>query len=800
MKISRKWLSQYMDISDLSMEDIATKVTAAGLEVEGLYKLSQGTNLVIGYVEECVEHPDSDHLHCTKVNIGDETIDIVCGAPNIAAGQKVIVALPGAKLPGGEIKSGVIRGKESNGMICSLLELGVEPHLLDEKQKSGIEVLSEEAPVGYTDPLEYLGLKDEVLDISLTPNRTDCLSAFNMALEAGAVLEKEVTLPDYNGVANCGNETNLKIESKTKKCSAFLGKIIGSVTIKESPRWMKELLMASGMNSINNIVDISNIVMLETGQPIHFYEKETIKDQSIIVKDGLDQDYIALDGETYHLKPEDIVITNQGMPIGIAGIMGGNDSKINNQTQGLIIECARFDHVAIRNTSRRLNLSTESSLRFQKGIEPLAIQKAMDRAVELLIQYADADNIEETVEYGDLTYKPVVIEGTLDQINNRLGTNYRKEEVQSVFERLHFAPRFTNEKFTVTIPSYRTDIEGIADLSEEVIRIMGYDNLPSTLPSMEMTEGKLNSKQRFIRQVREFLCEQGLQDCVTYTLVSENKKDNAILSVGETIELASPMSEERRYIRTSVLPSLLDVVSYNQARNIKDVNVFEISDVASNEAVRSHLAFALTGALRETRWNNYSLVADFYTAKGLIETILDNAGIAEKRLSYRQNKMDVEHFHPYQSAELWIGKDLIGVFGTIHPRYAKELELKDVIIGEFNFEKIIEVKKSKIKFAPISKYPSVQRDVAFVIERNLPVQNVKDVILKNGKIGKENVIRTVDIFDVYEGEHVQSDEKSVAIKIIFQSDHHTLTDKEINELFDKILNCIKKECNAQLRV
>ncbi len=799
MKISRKWLSQYMDVSDLTIEEMADKITDAGFEVEGIEYMSQGTNLVIGYVEECFDHPDSDHLHCTKVNVGDEVLSIVCGAPNVAAGQKVIVALPGAKLPGGQIKSGKIRGQESNGMICSLLELGVDPHVLSEEQKNGIEVLNEDAPVGNREPLKYLGLDDEILDIGLTPNRNDCLAAFNMGVEAGAILERKAVLPEFEGASDFGTPTKLVVSSETAKCPLFYGKVIGSVTIKESPKWMKELLRASGVHSINNVVDISNIVMLETGQPMHFYDKDAIKDQEITVKDGLSVDYTALDGITYKLLPEDAVITNNGKPIGIAGIMGGDDSKILDTTSGLIIECAMFNHVAIRNTAKRLNLNTESSQRYSKGIEPLAAKKAVDRAVQLLVEYADAKDIEETVCYGDAGYTPLSLDFTADDINDRLGTDFTKEEVVSVFERLVWDPEVNEDTITVHVPSTRMDVEGKADLSEEVIRLLGYDRLPSTLPLMEMTEGKLDPRQRLTRMTRAFFTGQGLQDCVTYTLVSTEKKDNAILNDGEAVQLAVPMSEERRYVRTSILPSLLDVVAYNHARSVKDINVFEFSDVATKAGSGTHIAFVLSGSLQQSRWAGFNLPSDFYTAKGLIQAYFDLIGINEQRIFFKNNRYDTVHFHPYRSAEVWIGKDRVGVFGQIHPKYAAVTDTKGVVMAEMDFNTILNIKKSKIKYAPMSKYPGVQRDLAFVVERSVPVQKAVDLIRKQGKINNEWIIRDVEVFDIYEGEHVKENEKSVALSVHFQSDTHTLKDEEINTVFDKILKELETELQAQLR-
>lgn len=801
MRISKKWLSRFMDLEGLTMDDIAAAITNAGFEVEGIEPMSSGTNLVIGEVLTCQGHPDSDHLHLTTVNTGDEVLQIVCGAPNVAAGQKVIVAKPGAKLPGGQIKSGTIRGVESNGMICSLAELGVEKHLLSEAQLSGIEVLPENAPVGHDDPLAWLGLDDVVLDVSLTPNRSDCLAVFNMASEIGAVLKRPVTLPAFEDAAKAGEDTptKLHVASETEKCPLFLGKVIGSVTIKESPRWMKELLRASGMHSINNVVDISNIVMLETGQPMHFYDLKAIEALEITVKDGIEEKYTALDGVDYQLEKQDIVITSQGKPIGIAGIMGGNDSKIEDDTTGLIIECALFDHVSIRNTSRRLNLNTESSQRYSKGIEPMAAKKALDRAVQLLVEYADAKDIEQTVMAGAMTWTPKTITTTTDKINWVLGTDFTQEEVVDVFDRLHLQPVVEEEKITVTVPSHRQDLEGTADLAEEVIRILGYDRLPSTLPVMEMTEGKLNPAQKQRRFLHQLLLEQGLQNAVTYTLVSTEKKEDAVLSAGTSLELPTPLSEERRYLRTSILPSLLEAVAFNKARGRKDVSMYEISDVTSKEKTEEHLAIVLSGTLEATKWMGYEKKADFYALKGLIEEMLERSGINANRITFKKNTSDTVHFHPGRSAEIWIGKDLVGIMGEIHPLYGKKTGVKDAVMAELNLSALLKMKKSKIRFVPVSKYPAVSRDLAFVVKKDVPASRIVDVILRSGKLNKESIVRSVEVFDVYEGEHVAEDEKSIALNMTFQSDKQTLTDTQITEVFNTIIDAIQKQCNAVLR-
>lgn len=801
MKISRKWLDRYMDLGERTMDDVATAFTNAGFEVEEILPLSQGTNLVIGEVLTCKDHPDSDHLHVTTVDTGDQVRPIVCGAPNVAAGQKVIVALPGAVLPGGTIKSGKIRGEVSDGMICSLAELGVDKHALSEAQLAGIEVLPEDAPVGNNDPLGYLGLDDTVLDVSLTPNRADCQAAWSMAAETAAILGLECKLPEVDGAADVAADvpTELKIVSETERCPHFYGKVVNNVTIKPSPKWMQELLRASGMHSINNVVDISNIVMLETGQPMHFYDKNALPHREITVKDDLDCDYTALDEVTYHLQPNDVVITSNGQPIGIGGVMGGNDSKIEDTTQGIIIECASFDHVSIRNTARRLNLNTESSIRYQKGIEPLAAKKAIDRAVDLLIQYADAKDFEQTVEFGSDNYQERTITCTLDDLNNRLGTDFSLDEIVDVFTRLQLSPVVEGETITVTVPSTRQDLEGMADLSEEVIRMIGYDRLPSTLPVMEMTEGKLNPQQRQRRFIQTVLCENGLQDAITYTLVSSAKKDNAIFSTGDSLELPTPLSEERRYLRTSILPSLLESAAYNHARGNKGVNMFEISELTSTKGVVEHLAIVLTGAMNENRWLKTFTPADFYTLKGLIEDILERSGIGENRLFFKPNKKDTKHFHPGRSAEVYIGKDLIGLMGEIHPLYGAEVGLKHAVMAELDLDKILKTKKSKIRFTPVSKYPAVYRDLAFVVAKDLPASKIVDVIKRSGKLGKETIVKNVDVFDVYEGEHVGENEKSIALTMTFQSDQQTLDDEKITTVFNSIIDAIVSQCKATLR-
>lgn len=800
MLISRKWLSQYMDLGDRSMEEIADKITSAGLEVENIIKMSEGSHLVIGHICSCVDHPDSDHLHVCQVDLGDGMEQIVCGAPNVAANQNVIVAKVGAKLPVGEIKAGMIRGQASNGMICSLLELGVDPHQLSEESKNGIEVLDENAPIGHSDPLGYLGLDDVILDIGLTPNRNDCMAAWAMAKEVGAVLNLPITLPDCDGIAmKEGLKATLKVASDTEKCPLFLGKVIHHVTIKESPKWMKELLHASGVKSINNVVDISNIVMLETGQPMHFYDKDALPSLEITVKDQMQTSYTALDGETYEILPDDIMITNQGKPIGIAGIMGGNDSKIEQTTKGIVLEAAIFHHVSIRNTARRLNLNTDASIRYQKGIEPLATYKALDRAVQLLMEYADASEIEETVVCGSHNYEPTELNVNLASINHLLGTDFAESEVLNVLERLNLSPSKTQDDIHLMIPSYRQDLRIEADIAEEVIRILGYDRLKETLPTMPATLGMLDERQQMRRRLRNELTICGYQEAITYTLVSDQRNDDAVLGLDEPVLLASPMSEDRKIVRRSILPSLLGSVAYNQNRSMKDVALFEISNVYGKDQVEEHLAIAMSGDIQSSRWQGIKIKADFYTMKGMLMRLLSSLGFEGKRISVQANTLDTVHFHPYQSACLYMGKELLAIFGTIHPKMAKQYDVSGVVMAELNLDMVMKQKPSKVKYTPISKYPSVTQDLAFVVHEDVNVADIIKAIEKNGKLDKEQVIAHIEVFDVYTGEHVEKGYKSIALSITFQSSKRTLSETEIQSLREQILSALERDVHAILR-
>lgn len=792
MRTSRKWISQYVDIAKYTNEEVAKMLTSAGLEVEAIEPLAQGTNLVIGHVLRCDAHPDSDHLHVTMVDIGEEQVQIVCGAPNVAINQKVIVAKVGAILPEFKIKASTVRGVESNGMICSLLELGVEEKSLTEDQKAGIEVLGEDAQVG-SNPLTFLGLDDVVFDIGLTPNRNDCLAAFSFMKECGAIFSQKVTLP-HSSVEPNVKQATIATRIETLKSNFFMATMVGQVEVKESPRWMKETLRAAGVKSINNVVDISNIVMLETGQPLHFYDADTLTSSILAVKEGYTGNFTTLDGTIHEIVASDLLIYDNEKPIGIAGIMGGEGTKVLPTTTNIVIESAHFNHVSIRQTSRRLNLQSDASIRFQKGIEPNAGTLAMERAITLLVEYANASFIEPTVGKIEPT-KNREITITLEHTNRLLGTDFTMEDLISVIERLDYSYHVNEETILVSIPSIRTDLHIEQDLIEEVLRLKGFDAIPSTLPVLPSTVGALTNEQSARRRIRALLCGYGVQEALTYTLTSQKNHEKGILPFDTTVVLASPMSEDRKIVRSSILPSLLESVAYNHARSQKDVSFFELSNVYAQNYYEERLAIVLSGMVQETKWNTTSIKADFYTLKGMLETLLSTLGFEGTRVSIKENTQNTTMFHPYRSASIYLGKECLGIFGEIHPLQAKEFGVGSVVMLEMNVSSLYKTKTSKVKFTPISKYPSMSRDFAFVVDVSVNAQSILDTIRKSDK----NLIQSIEIFDVYSGEHVELGKKSIALRVVLQAKDHTLVDQEVNDVSTKILTNLQQNCNATLR-
>ncbi len=795
MLVNINELKKYVDLNGLSANDIAEGLTFAGIEVEEVTKLASGTNLVIGHILECENHPDSDHLHVLKVDLGSEVKQIVCGAPNARKGLKVIVAQVGAKLPGGEIKPSVIRGVESNGMCCSLLELGVDSKFLNEKQTSGIEELPEDAPVGETNVLGYLGLDDEVLNLKILANRPDLLSLYNVAKEVGAIFSRKVEIPTHEVKGDF--VTDLKVGSETNRCSRFSGREIKNIVIKDSPKFMKEALTAMGVRSISNIVDIGNYVMLLTGQPLHMYDKDKLEKHELIAKDNLGVKFVALDEKTYDVIPGDIVITSNNKAMCLGGVMGSLECAVDEKTKNIYIEAASFDGASIRHTSLRLGLSSESSSRFVKGTNPFQTEDVINFASYLIKEYCGGQQFSNIVTYDCNKKQTRVIDCSTKRINNRLGTEFSKNQMVEVLTKLHFEIKnVSDDEFKVIVPDFRLDVFGEADISEEVIRILGFDNVKSVLPTLDVRVGGLSTRQFRLRKIREALCDMGLDECLTYSLLSkENSEKFNLLNDEEHYTLLNPLTDEREVFRTHILYSLLEAASYNFNRQNKDLSLFETSNMVSKFSRSEHLAVVLVGnELNRDLMNKTPY--DFFHMKGIVENIFALLGIEASRYRFDRYESDKEELHPGKSAKIIFQNQCIGVLGELHPNALKTVGLKgNVIALEMNIDPLLDGKVSIAKMSPISKFPSVSRDLALIISKDVAASDIVKVVKKNGN----GLVKDAKIFDVYEGENIFNGYKSVAISISL-SKEGTLTDKEINDTLDKIKFELGKAYNAQLRM
>lgn len=795
MDISLKVLNRYVKVDDQDPKELADKITSIGLEVEGIHELTKGNNMTIGFVKECVAHPDSDHLNVCQVEVRPNEIrQIVCGAPNVAAGQKVIVANPGCDLGGGFIiKESKIRGVESNGMICSIAELGLDQRLLKPEDKDGIHVLDADAPIG-EDPLEYIGLKDTILEIGLTPNRSDCMAMTSFAYEVGAILNRDVNLPEvtFDGTDDSG----IKVRVETELCPFFGAKLVKGVTTKESPLWLKNALIASGIKPINNIVDISNFVMLETGQPIHMYDYDKLNNKEFVIKTGFDCKETMLDGQEYKIEPTDIIVSTDDRIGCVAGVMGANSTKIDENTTNIVIEAATFDGAALRETARRLNLLTDASQHYIKGaLDTANSLNVLERCANLLVELADGQEVYKSVTT-DLKVNDRYVKVTTSKVNGLLGTSITTDEIKSIFSSLKFQYTIDGEEFMVKVPTYRNDITLAADLIEEVARMYGYDKIPSTLPEMSMTVGRRTDVQAKKHLIRNLLKDQGLHETLTYSLTSPAMvNDFNIFHTSDTVKLAMPLGEERSVTRKSIIGSLLQVINYNQSHNIKDVNIFELSTTYSKDIELQNLAIACCGEYNGLPFKQISYKADYYLVKGFVETIFKNLGIEESRYKLIQAKQDDKNYHPGRTAYIMIGKEIVGVVGNIHPLMEKKYDVKDVYVVELNLTTLLNIKTSKIKFTEIPMYPSVSRDIALVMDQDIPTYDVCRKIIQASK----QLVKETKIFDVYVGEHIETGKKSVAINLIFQDPKGTLEETTVNNSMDKILAAVEKDFGAVLR-
>ena len=794
MKVSLNWLKEYVNISKLTPEELSSIISKAGTEIEEICYFAKGNNLVIGNVEEC-EDIEGTHLHKTLVNIGDEKIQVICGAPNCRKGINVIVALPGANLPvngGVTIKKGMIRGYESNGMLCSLVELGVDNKYLKEEQINGIEELDENAPIGNKNPLEYLGLNDVIFDFKCLPNRGDTLAMYSLAKEVGACIKEKVNPLEEISLNEVKNEYN--VISETENCKLFTCRSIKGIKIKESPKWMKQYLESSGVRSINNVVDIGNYVMLLLGQPIHMYDADKLDDKIFIVKDNSTLKFEALDDKEYQLENGDITI-NIGSKVGcLAGVMGSKSTMIDDNTTNVVIEAAIFDGVRVRKTSNRLNLISESSQRYVRGIDNNITEYASKLCAKLLVEYAEAKEVSEIKKHDECDHELKIVSTSAKQINKLLGTEFTTSDVVDVFNRLDFKNEVKNEVINVTIPSYRHDISIWQDLAEEVIRIIGFDDFKETIPASTL-DGLYTPYQKKRKQIREYLLNNGVHETINYTLDSiKYVNDFNVFNNDEPVNVMQPMTEERSHLRTSIISSLLHTVNYNLNYRVKDVNIFEISRIYTQNNEFERLGIVLNKDYKNTRWIKGN-ICDFYSLKGLIEGILSMLGIEPVRYNIVRVEKDNQYYHPGRSAYLTIGRKIVGVFGQIHPLMEKKYDVDTCYVAELDLVELLNLKSSKIKFEDPCIYPYSSRDIALVVKDDVSSADIIKLIKKNSK----GIINGVEVFDIYKGSNLEEGYKSIAISINYQSKDHTLKDDEILPVHNNILLVLQKELAAELR-
>ena len=782
MKLSINFLKDYVDLDEnIDVKKLAEDMTSAGNEYDDASKLITATKLIIGEIIECEMHPDSDHLHCCKVNIGNEVLNIVCGAPNARKGIKVIVAQVGAELPEITIKKGNIRGQESCGMLCSLSEIGVESKYLTEKDKEGIHELPADAPLGH-DPIEYMGLTDSVVDFDLTANRGDLLSVLGMAYEVGAIYDKKVKDIDLSH-KETGEDINknFKVNVATDNCTLFLARKVNNVKITESPEFIKNRLMASGIRPINNVVDISNYVMLETGQPLHFYDADTLENviETRMANDG--EKLTTLDGIERTLKSEDIVISDGKRAIGLAGVMGGFDTEITDNTKNILIEAAIFNSVKVRRTSNAI-LRSEASNRFEKGLDPNRTYMAMERACHMLEKYAEGEVQTGTCSYDKEDKEDRVIDITRENICAILGMDIAKEDILDVYRRLGFAAVDNGDKITVSVPRRRIDISIKEDLIEEVGRIYGVNNIKGKLPNILP---RMGSYDKVSRQIRNKMIDLGLNETLTYVLTAESDAKMFTTSDSDLVKLLDPLSEDRNTLRQSLAVSLYRIYEYNKARNNKDVSIFEMGKVFEKVGEEYKETMKL-GALMTGEYYlglNKKQV-NFYMIKGVAEEILDYLGY-NGRYSFVQdeNKLPKE-MHPGQSAVISVNNDAIGIIGKVHPRVTKD----DVYILEIDLDKLLAKKVGKMKYKEISKFPTIKKDLAVIMPKNMTAAEVGMKIKKSAGSNLESY----EVFDMYTGAGIEEGMKSIAYSLTFGKLDRTLTDEEINSTLDKIIKDLEK--------
>jgi len=814
MNVSYRWLSDYIDLSGISAQELAEMMTRGGIEIDSVPSRNAGvTGVVVGYVKRREKHPDADKLSVCTVDVGTgEDLQIVCGAPNVGADMKVPVAVVGAKLPGGlNIKRAKLRGVESQGMICSARELGINDKLLPKEQQEGILILPEDTELG-RDILDVLGLDDHILELDLTPNRSDCLSLMGVAYEVSALTGRPLNLPDPDKDVYAASEVTSDYAKVTisapEHCSLYTARYVKGVTIAPSPLWIQNRLIAAGVRPINNIVDITNYVMLEYGQPMHAFDAARVAGGRIDVRLAREgETLVTLDGQERKLETGMLVIADAEKTIGLAGVMGGLNSEVTAETTDIVLESAKFDGSTIRRASRQFGLRSEASARFEKEVDPARVRAALDRAAGLIAKYASGLVTQGVAEAEVSKTEPASIPLSLDKVNGLLGTELSSLEIKTILSRLQFEVETSGDDlWKVTVPTRRGDISRDVDLVEEIARLHGYDEIPTTRIEGPTTAGSLTKSQAIRREIRTILTGAGLHEAISYSLTSPSKTSIfAELSDGaKPIALAMPMSEERSVLRTTLIPSLLESAAYNLNRKNADVALFEIGNAYhTDEETLTRLpqekpraALLLLGNRRTAAWNRKAEPVDFYDAKGVLEKVFDRLGLSGR---IRYAAAQPAGFHPGRTAAIVLrterGDETIGYVGQVHPETQRDFDLPDAYVAELELAPVYEYADPSIEYRVLPRYPAIERDIAVVVDRGVGGGALTDTI--SASAGE--LLESVRVFDVYTGERIGNDRKSVALALVYRHSERTLTDEEVGEAHARVLAQLEQSYGAELR-
>ncbi|MHC1510916.1 phenylalanine--tRNA ligase subunit beta [Pediococcus pentosaceus] len=809
MKLSYKWLSKYLEL-DLEPKDLAEKIERTAVEVDSVtrldYKLKK---IVVGHTLEVTEHPDSDHLHICQVDVGEEEpIQIVCGAPNIAADQDVIVALHGSRIKDNvKIKRSKMRGVPSNGMICALQEIGYPDNVVPKDYADGIYVFPADSHVKPGDSvMEALGMDDDVIDTSVTPNRGDMFGMNGNAHEIAAILDQKANFEvlkvqdEQKSADTLADQIKVEIDEQDV-APVYKLMAIENVKIAPSPFWLQTTLMKAGIRPINNVVDVTNYIMLKYGQPLHAYDLDQLKGQTISVAPaGENVKFTTLDDEKRDLRPEDLVITADGTPIAMAGVMGGMATEVSDQTQNIVIEAAIFDPIKVRKTARYHNLHSEAAMRFERGIDYSSLDDALNEAASLVADFGQGKVMSGVVVGNDTKLNPESITIALARINKILGTSLTSEEVVAIFDRLGFSTELdaTKQSFKVTVPVRRWDIHIEADLLEEVARIFGYDNLPVTLPTGDPTIGQLTTEQKLMRASRTVMEGLGLTQAMSYGLTTIAKSQQFVKDDHELVKVDWPMTKDREALRMNLISGLLDDIAYNKARSVENVALYEQGRVfygngqAQPEEIE-HIAGAITGSMQAKSWNEKEKPVTFFDVKGIVEQYLKNVAVAGE-VSYVADH-DRQGMHPGRTADVLLDGDVIGFIGQIHPTTAEEFKIKETYVFELNLTKIIHAEKKLQHYDVISKYPAITRDIAILVNKEVSNTEVLNVI---NETKQKNLIK-VELFDVYEGKNLEKGMKSLAYQFTYQDTNDTLQEDAINDEFSKVIKNLEEKLNVTVR-